>query len=158
MDNVRGVLELLREEMIKVQWKADGACVLYDSQTGCVRYGSRPMECSTLFCRNTLPLEAMYRRERLNRAHLFRGKPNLLRMVAEHEEACSCERLAGLVAREREGDAQAGRSALEMLKDDKQFRAMVSQARPEASAALDLLLGRSLETIHPLLKIFYASK
>ena len=152
-DNVRGTLQPLDAEIIKIKARQEGAwtCRYFDDPDGrCRIYASRPVECRALQCWDTGKLERMYTQGRLQRKNLLKAVDGLWDVIDDHDRRCSYESLGRLIRRiKTDGNQADADSVLEILQYDAEIRNLVVERAGLDPEILDFLLGRPLaETVH----------
>ena len=151
-DNVKGGLEPVLSELIKIKGKGrTWTCLYYDEQSkGCAVYEDRPVECRVLDCTDTRAIEALYDTRRLSRKDLLEGVPRLWDLVTEHEKRCACHLLADFAKRlEDAKDKAAAEKITEMVGYDSHLRAVIREKGGPDPAMFDFLFGRPLTDILP---------
>jgi hypothetical protein len=152
-DNLRGgAARILRRELIKLRGHGGSwRCVCLEGLAGCRIYSRRPLECRTLQCRDTAPLEALSAGPRLVRGDLLQPRPDLLDLVETHERRCDFDRLRALVGALRRpgGDPAAAEAIAAMLRFDAALRE-AALGRGLAADLLPFLLGRPLADLMPI--------
>ncbi len=142
-DQPAGAYVLLEAEMLKIASKpGERGCVFYDG-SGCAIYAHRPVQCQTLFCRNSSALEDLYRTQRLTRADVLDKASALWELVREHEEHCSFARLkAPALSYRLTRAAEDAEPLLRALRYDDALRESLHGLGP----ALEFAFGRPLRT------------
>lgn len=139
-DNVRGGLGPLSAEMIKI--KGTGGtwtCIYFDGESNlCGNYGNRPIECRILKCWDTAEITAIYDKDRLTRAELFKSIPGLWDLIQEHESRCSHD-LFGKSIQDQDQDENV---CQEIVQYDRHLRDLVLEKMDVDPKILDLLFGR----------------
>ncbi|MFV0421916.1 YkgJ family cysteine cluster protein [Oleidesulfovibrio sp.] len=150
-DEARGEVIPLQQELIKLRGALRGSwtCMFFmPAELGCRIYNSRLQECRALSCKDTSGILAMYEKDRLTRVDVLRDKPDLLALVAAHEESCPYDSLPELGPKMR-GNKDAAEKMLEMVQLDLSFRQVVRERANIPEADMDFLFGRPLaETIN----------
>lgn len=137
----------LERELIKIRGKGGSwECCLYDPQAkGCRIYQNRPLECRTLMCWDTGPMEELMQRDdRLTRAHLVAEDSAMAQLIRLHEEQCGLDRVAALI---REGDMQSAATRQELIDlclYDLSFREVVVEQAGLQENLVECFLGRPL--------------
>lgn len=148
-DPVEGRSGIAAKEMIKLKERVEGGgCVFYDAEErACRIYPSRPSQCSALACWDLSAFMRVYEGPKAQRTDVIED-PNLLRLMAEHEERCNYEEVAHWVwAIEEQGEKAVG-ELLNLLRFDHDLRPLASRRLNLDAAWMDLLFGRPLvETI-----------
>lgn len=148
IDNVRGVPESLAEEIVKIKGLRAGlwSCMFYDRSTrGCRIYDHRPIECRALNCRDTRPIETIYRSARLTRRDLLGGVQGLWELIVDHEQRCSYRGLQTLVEEGLDGAGLKKETCiLEILRLDLHIRRLTVERGQLDGRMLDFIFGRPL--------------
>lgn len=149
----------LSVEMLKLAGAGDSVhpwrCRYLDSADGvsvCTVHAHRPLQCRTLFCRDTAPLEQLMERGNfLHREQLFallaEREPRAAlwaQLARAHEEACSAVEYFRCCA-ETSDTARARRA--EMERYDRAFRELCVERQALAPDLLPLVLGRPLAAL-----------
>lgn len=147
-DDVRGTLQPLKEEIIKIKVRRAGhrACRYYVDRDGaCSVYAFRPSECRALQCWDTRKIERIYSVERLQRKDLIGQVKGLWDLVEDHDRRCCYERLHRLVRRlkDRRSESVVDK-VLEMLRYDAELRNLVIEKARVDPGMLEFLFGRPL--------------
>ncbi len=147
-DNVRGTLQPLKEEIIKVKARQAGGwtCRYYaDHRETCRIYSTRPIECRALQCWDTREIERMYALGRLCRKDLLERLDGLWDLVEEHERRCSYEKLDRFTRQlKKDGNEIDADKVLEILQYDTELRNLVIERGGLDPQMLDFLFGRPL--------------
>lgn len=146
-DQARECLVPLSQELIKIRGKNGGwECLFYDpSVRGCLIYAHRPVECRTLMCWDTGPIEeVMNRDDRLTRAHLVPEESGLAALIAEHEARCGLQRIAGIIQDPERDPLSLRREILDVCSYDLSFRETLVQKIGAGMTALECYFGRPL--------------
>ena len=148
-ENVAGHLAYAEGDIIKIKG-ADGSwcCRFLDRRSNrCTIYDRRPLECRTLQCWDTRPIEALYDRDRLTRRDLLEKVAGLWELVEDHERRC-----AYLVLRDQAAlldaspceQASAIAAITGMVKYDESLRRLLVENGHAPEGLVDFLLGRPL--------------
>ena len=104
------VSEIIKLKGIGAEW----TCLFFQQmESKCTIYQHRPLECSLLKCWDTADLEKVAGKNLLRRADLMAPGNPVLPYIATHEEKCSLDNLASLLALVNSRDSQ--QEALEEL-------------------------------------------
>ncbi|THB65409.1 MAG: YkgJ family cysteine cluster protein [Desulfovibrio sp.] len=146
IDKATGVLEPIREEIIKLkgigkQWVC---CFWNHENCDCTIYADRPAECRALECWDTSALEDMYRIDRLTRQDLVNTDSGLWEIITEHESRCSLNALNDLAQAWLDGDEKAGADIITALNYDEAIRDLMVERTGAAEEELDFYFGRPL--------------
>lgn len=150
MDNVRGRLENLPEEIIKIKESPEGrVCVFYEpAGKSCRYYERRPVQCRTQECWNPEALERLWSGDKLTRRHFAEEDEELLGLLAVHDARCSPESLDRAVKKYWEtGNSSDLDPVIDMLSQDMIVRDFFLNNMGRRYEELDFLLGRPLSTI-----------
>ena len=154
VDNVRGILVRLENDLIKIKGLDTGlgCCMHYDAQrSSCGIYASRPLQCRLLDCRNPAALMEAYERDRLQRSDLMACGSGLNDLVAWHEEKFSWSRVRTLV----EGGKDLQNDLLRLALDEHAFRQILLQKLDVEDQDLWYCLGRPLHlALRPMSSVF----
>ena len=146
-DQAGQCLAPLDQELLKIRGKEDGwECLFYDPSTrGCLIYGDRPLECRTLMCWDTGPIEeVMGRDDRLTRLHLVPGDSGLGELIREHESRCGLGRVRAITEK---GDVETRalrQEILDLCFYELSFREAISQKTGTPDNVLECYFGRPL--------------
>jgi Fe-S-cluster containining protein len=155
-DNVRGILQPLETEIIKIKSRKAGSqsCRYYAEQdSSCEIYATRPMECRALQCWDTRDIERIYNVGRLRRKDLLGQMEGLWDLIADHERRCSYEKLRQLIQRLSVDPSRTAvaETVLETIQYDAELRRLVIERGSLDPEMLDFLFGRPLtETVGQL--------
>ena len=150
-DNVRGLLQPLAAEIIKIKSLQGGnrttTCRYYnDPDNACRMYSHRPLECRALQCWDTREIERVYSVGRLRRKDLIGQVEGLWDLIADHEERCSYETLRRLALQlKADGRRADADKFLEIIQYDTELRRLVIDRGSQDPEMLDFLFGRPLE-------------
>ena len=146
-DQARGRLEPLKSELLKLRGKeGTWECLFYDpGSKGCRIYAARPLECRTLMCWDTKPLEKiMTDDDRLQRRDLVPQGSGLAALIADHEGHCALEKVVRLVGSDalkyRDGRAEI----MDICLYDRRFREALEEKIEAAGPVLECYFGRPL--------------
>ena len=148
-ENVAGHLAYAEGDIIKIKGGDGSWCCrfLERGSNRCTIYGRRPLECRTLQCWDTRPLEALYGRDRLTRRDLLGNIAGLWELIEDHERRCDYrilrDQAALLDARPRQPTAALA-AITEMVKYDESLRRLLVENGHASEGLLDFLLGRPL--------------
>jgi Fe-S-cluster containining protein len=146
-DNVKGTLEPLDQEIIKIKGDGQGwTCRFYDKKNrGCGIYVDRPLECRVLNCRDTRQIETVYATDRLTREDVLGSIRGLWELIDDHEQRCS---YAGIKAWVDEGICgqrlKREDAILEALRFDAHIRLLTVERAGMKARMLDFIYGRPL--------------
>lgn len=148
-NQAKGRLEPLSCELLKLQGKkGTWECLFYDpGSKGCRIYAGRPLECRTLMCWDTKPLEKiMTDDDRLQRRDLVPQNSGLAALMADHEAHCALERVVHLVGTNQDVMEERDRRAkiIDICLYDLHFREAFREKTGVADAALYCYFGRPL--------------
>lgn len=146
-DQAKGRLEPLKTELLKLRGKeGTWECVFYDPGTrGCRIYDGRPLECRTLMCWDTKPLEKIMTDDnRLQRRDLVPEGSGLAELIADHEAHCALEKVTRLLdsdaSKYRDGRAEI----IDICLYDQRFREAFQEKIEAAGPVLECYFGRPL--------------
>ena len=146
-DNIRQCLTPVADDVIKLKGREDSwTCIYFDEdQKACEIYDSRPLECRTLQCWNTQPLEAIYDKKRLTRKDLVSDIKGLWELICDHQKRCDYGKIQKLVDA-LNGPAQKGvqKELIEIIQYDTEIRKLVVSDGGLEVEMLDFLFGRPL--------------
>jgi Fe-S-cluster containining protein len=148
-DNIRRSIMPAVTDIIKVKRASDNDVTCFflnQERVGCGIYESRPVECRVLTCWDTRAIMAMYDQERLTRNDLLSRLAALNDLVAEHQERCGYEKVAGWAERLKKGPGrpEAVEALLDVIRYDQSLRQVaVTRTRLEPGL-LEFLFGRPL--------------
>jgi len=142
----REELERTEQELIKVrETPGNNTCVFFKpGDKECSIYESRPLQCRRQECWNSLDPDEIGGQEMLAREKLLRGTGPLWEIIQRHEERCSYDRLARVMAKLEATKGQTVEELLELLRFDLHVRHFIIEKFNLASEALDFFLGRPL--------------
>jgi Fe-S-cluster containining protein len=146
-DNVRQCLAPVADDVIKLKGRDDSwTCFYFDEdQKACDIYDSRPLECRTLQCWDTQPLEAIYDKNRLTRKDLVSDIKGLWELICDHQKRCDYGKIQKLVdalnGPEKKG---AQKELIEVIQYDSEIRKLVVSDGGLEVEMLDFLFGRPL--------------
>ncbi len=146
-DQAAGRLQPLTQELLKIRGKGGTwECLFYDAPScGCGIYSGRPLECRTLMCWDTAPLEHVMKTEqRLQRSDLVPPDSGLGALMADHEDRCSLGRVADRVAEHGEGSPEVRAAVMEMCSYDRCFRQALREKTGAGDHVLECYFGRPL--------------
>lgn len=155
-DQPAGVVAPLPEEIVKLQYGADGkACMHYQAQDqSCRIYDQRPLECRLQACWDDAPLRSTYDKGRIRRRDLLSPESAALQLAQMHEEQCSfaalAERAAELLHKHT---AAAEAKVLELLERDAAIRTGLARRLEQPEMAIQgyclFLFGRPMRQSLP---------
>lgn len=133
-------------EMLKIKEQAGGrACTFYEKwDKGCKIYASRPQQCRKQECWDPGAFEDITDSPRLERKSLLEAVAPLWELIQRHEERCSHDDFARIMARLGATKGQTVDEVLEMLRFDHHVREFIAENFGLAPAAMDFFLGRPL--------------
>ncbi|RLC30275.1 MAG: hypothetical protein DRH32_06005 [Deltaproteobacteria bacterium] len=139
-DNVRGRLATACSDIIKIKSIGGSSiCLFYEaSDSSCLIYDWRPVECRILKCWAPGDIEKEYSRNRLSRKDLLSGMPGMWDLVKAHHQECSYTAVGKMV---KKGDMK-GLSYL--VRYDLHFRNLALEKGRLDRAVLDFLFGLPL--------------
>lgn len=142
-DQPANAFVLLETEMLKIASRpGQRSCVFYDG-AGCAVYACRPVQCRTLFCKDSSGLKTLYRTPCLTRADVLDKASALWELVCEHDARCGFSELTDpALEYRRTRSAAAADSLLRALRYDDALRESLSGLGP----ALEFAFGRPLRT------------
>ncbi|MBF0321109.1 MAG: YkgJ family cysteine cluster protein [Nitrospirae bacterium] len=132
-------------ELIKIREKEGSrTCIYFDEDaSACGIYDKRPAQCRAYECWDTEKFMATFTEDKLTRAELLRGQPELLDIVNAHGDKCSYKKLSDLFSAIGDGKDLTG-DVLEILGYDTYIRPLLPEKIGVPEEYLDLLLGRPL--------------
>ena len=139
-------LERTEQELIKVrETPGDNTCVFFKpGDKECSIYESRPLQCRRQECWDPQDPDEMGNEEMLARETLLRGTGPLWDIIQRHEEWCSYDRLARVMAKLEATKGQTVDELLELLRFDQHVRHFIIEKFNLPPETHDFLLGRSL--------------
>ncbi|MBW1991897.1 MAG: YkgJ family cysteine cluster protein [Deltaproteobacteria bacterium] len=140
----------LQEERLKVR-EVPGTrqCWFYQAaQRRCRIYEQRPEHCRRQQCWGEPPPEPEPE-EFLHRGHLFRQIPEVWDLITAHQERCDRVKVRQTLTRLAAGEEEAGGFLFEALHFDHHLREVLTREWGLTTAAVELLLGRSLTEFLP---------
>lgn len=148
-DPARGLLLPLDSEMIKIKGQGRSSalsCVfLGETESTCMIYDDRPVECRALKCWDTVDIEAVYLKNLLTREDVLSENSEIWSLVEEHEKICSYERLANHIKTLKETRDHIVREEVsQIIEFDRHLRILVAEKKKIDSEILDFLFGRPL--------------
>ena len=149
-NNIKGTLDTLSEELIKIKESPGGGrCLFYDEPgRQCRMYDRRPVQCRTQECWNPDALEQLWRRDKLSRRHFLKDDAELMDLIDIHEQRCSAGKLDGAIKEYWEtGTTSALDPVVDMLGQDVIIRTFFIEKMGRGEDELDFLLGRPLSRI-----------
>jgi Fe-S-cluster containining protein len=147
LDNVRGRLAPVADEIIKIKGRATGwTCIFYDEiKNACTIYMDRPVECRVLKCWDTRAIEQMYTENRLTRRHLLSGVKGLRGLIEDHEVRCDYALVNELVQTLNPScNNAAAKNLIETIGYDTRIRRLVVEKSGVDEDMTDFLFGRPL--------------
>ena len=151
-DNVRGTLEPVPTDVIKIKGKNSSRACRYldESQTLCTIYDHRPAECRTLQCWNTRAIEALYSKNRLDRKTILQNRPDFWDLAKEHQARCDYGQLKQLIGKLESVQKKAALKQLsEIIHYDRHIRTLLVEKTGLNPDICDFLFGRPLTTTLP---------
>ncbi|MCP4110616.1 MAG: YkgJ family cysteine cluster protein [Desulfobacteraceae bacterium] len=150
-DNVRENIQEADSDIIKIKSrKSDLACVFFDeNENRCKIYENRPAECKALKCWDTLEIEQIYYRNRLERKDITGRIEGLWELVEDHQARCDYKIISGIAKNLNNDnmDDGAGR-ILEIVRYDAHIRRLAVEKGSINPGIADFLFGRPMtETI-----------
>lgn len=150
-DNVKGKLEPLQSECIKIKGKNNTwMCRFYDEENNTCRiYQNRPVECQALSCWDTREIEGMYDKDRLTRKNLISENDGLWRLIEAHEQRCDYMLLTNLIKQiDSDSNDESMEKILNIILYDANMRPLIVEKTGLEPAFMDFFFGRPLaETI-----------
>jgi Fe-S-cluster containining protein len=151
LDNIKGSLDNLSEELIKIKEVPESRqCFFFDeAEKSCRIYDRRPLQCRTQECWNPQALEQLWRRNKLTRRDFLKNDDaGLMDLLEIHDERCSTEKLDSAVKHYWEtGETAALDPVVDMLSQDMIIRNFFIEKMGRNEEELDFLLGRPLAKI-----------
>jgi Fe-S-cluster containining protein len=155
LDNVQSAVMPADAEMVKIQGKSGSwTCRFFiENPPTCSIHADRPAECRALNCRDTTAIEAMYRRERINRRHLIPENSPLHRLIRYHEVQIPPEAAAAaLMGEVSKNDPEAAAALKRLIARDAELRRLSMEKGGLAAELLDFVFGHPLSVIVTRLK------
>ena len=146
-DNVRGTLEPVPADVIKIKGKSRTRACLYldDMQANCTVYHQRPAECRALKCWDTQDIEVLYTKDRLDRKTILKDKPEFWGLVQDHQQRCDYGKLEKLIVQlEGPHHEKALQSLSEIIHYDRNIRTLLVEQTNIDPDICDFLFGRPL--------------
>ncbi|HTY25053.1 MAG TPA: YkgJ family cysteine cluster protein, partial [Desulfomonilaceae bacterium] len=139
-------LEPTEKELIKIrEVPGSTACIFFEPEgKSCSIYDARPLQCRQQECWDPQDCDEIRDQAVLNRAALLSETRPLWDIILRHEERCSCEELARVMAKLGATRGQAVEELLELLRFDQHVRSFIKENFRLAAEAMDFFLGRSL--------------
>ena len=133
-------------EMIKIrETPGTTTCVFYDSDIrSCAIYESRPTQCRAQECWNPDGMEDTAGVPKLERSALLRATGPLWDIIERHEQRCSYDELARVIARLSATKGQTIDDLIDLLRFDEHVRTFVSEQFNLSPAATSFFFGRPL--------------
>lgn len=149
VDNISGTRVRLTSEIVKIKRRIDSPACIYlsDGDMSCDIYDRRSLECRTLECWNTGPIERIYGENRLTRQDILGNIAWLAELAAAHEDECPLARIEDLVEARAEGNPAGAAGLLQMIRYDGHFRDLAAEKGDLGPDLLEFLLGRPLAHI-----------
>ncbi len=155
-DQPAGAVRPLPEELVKIQYAAEGlTCRYYQEQRQeCGIYEQRPLECRLQACWDDSAIRAAYDQGRLTRRDLLPEESAAWQLAAMHEAQCSYAALALAATRLLERPCPESEAAvLELLELDAAIRAGLARRLEQPQLATQgyclFLFGRPMEKSLP---------
>lgn len=155
-DQPAGVVAPLPEEIVKIQYGADGrACMYYSpNDQSCHIYDQRPLECRLQACWDDAPLRSAYGKGRIRRRDLLAPESAALQLAQMHEEQCSFATLAEAAGQLLQTpSAAAEANVLELLERDAAIRTGLARRLEQPEMAIQgyclFLFGRPMRESLP---------
>ncbi len=139
-------LERTEQELIKIrEVPGNNTCVFFKpGDKECSIYESRPLQCRRQECWNPQDPDEIGNQEMLARETLLRETGPLWDIIQRHEERCSYDRLARVMAKLEATKGQTVEELLELLRFDQHVRHFIIEKFNLPPETHDFLLGRSL--------------
>jgi Fe-S-cluster containining protein len=150
LDNVRGKLEDLSEEIVKLKESPESRrCILYEpAGKNCRYYDRRPLQCRTQECWNPAALEELWSRNKLTRRDFIKDDEELLGLLEIHDRRCSPESLDGAIKRYWDTRESSDLDpVIDMVSQDMIVRDFFLKSLGRNPEELAFLLGRPLAKI-----------
>ncbi|MEN8142077.1 MAG: YkgJ family cysteine cluster protein [Thermodesulfobacteriota bacterium] len=135
-----------RSEFLKVRGQsASWACIFFDqAERGCSIYGTRPLECRLLFCRDTAPLEDVLWKDLLTRRDLLAVDDPVLSLIQQLDDECSYELLNDLLTGAKSKTVEVVEKLSSLVRLDLAVRDIFLNSFPERQSEELFLFGRPL--------------
>lgn len=133
-------------EMIKIR-EAPGTttCILYDgNDRSCTIYESRPAQCRAQECWNPDSISETAALPKLGRKALLQVTGSLWEIIERHDERCSYDELARVIARLSATKGQTVDELIDMLGFDEHVREFVSEQFRLSRTGMNFFFGRPL--------------
>jgi len=150
LNNIKGNLDTLSEELIKLKEKSENRqCFFFDEQDkSCRIYDRRPLQCRAQECWNPQALEKLWSGEKLTRRDLLQDDAELLELLEVHEQRCCTEKLDGAIRKYWEtGKTSDLDPVVDMLSQDVIIRKFFTERLGRGEEELDFILGRPLARV-----------
>ncbi len=149
-DNINDELKFIDHEILKFRERKTGkGCILFDeNEKACTIYADRPSQCRAFGCWNDEEFKKVFSGPKASREDIIKD-PNLLRLMAVHEEKCSYQTISRHAKQISDQGEPAVRKILKILQYDQEIRRLTHEKLAIDPLEMDLLYGRPLtETIH----------
>ncbi|MEJ2109457.1 MAG: YkgJ family cysteine cluster protein [Acidobacteriota bacterium] len=150
LDNVKGKLDTLSQELIKIKEPLETRqCFYYDEPSkSCRIYEKRPLQCRTQECWSPDALEKLWSRDKLTRKDFFNNDEELMGLIEIHNQRCSPEELDDAIKNYWESCKMSDLDpVVEMLSQDVIIRNFFVEKLGRDLEELDLILGRRLASV-----------
>ncbi|MBF0223919.1 MAG: YkgJ family cysteine cluster protein [Desulfobacterales bacterium] len=155
-ENVKGIITTALSDLIKIKSeKNSSTCIFYNEKIGCSIYNIRPIECKALKCWDTLEIEKIYSKDRLERKDVLKPMKDIWELVNDHQNKCSYEKLNEFFKAGRnnkqffknEFTIELNSEINDMINYDKNLREVISLRLEKWADKLDFLLGRPMSVV-----------
>jgi Fe-S-cluster containining protein len=135
------------EELIKIrETTGSKTCVFYEkSGSKCTIYESRPAQCRSQECWNTVASAGIAGVSPINRKRLLEPITNLWEIIQRHEERCSYSEFSRAMTRLGATKGQTVSEILDLLAFDHHVRGFIAEMFGIDPDSMDFFLGRSLQ-------------
>ena len=150
LDNVKGKLDTLSQELVKVKEPSETRqCFFYDEPSkSCRIYEKRPLQCQTQECWSPDALEKLWSRDKITRKNFLKTDEELIGLIEIHDQRCSPEKLDGAIKNYWEsGKTSDLDPVVDMLSQDVIIRNFFVEKLGRKIEELDFLLGRPLAKV-----------
>ena len=133
-------------DYIKIREKKDPReCSFLDPETDtCTLYQDRPLQCRAQACWDSSQLDELMNEEQLTREDLFANVEPLLKLIEEHDNRCSFEKMRSLFDELKETEGKNIDAIIELLAFDEHIRQFTVEKMNLPEEVLDLVFGRNL--------------
>jgi Fe-S-cluster containining protein len=150
-DNVQGCVISAPSDIIRIRnQEGSNTCVFFSPEyNNCTIYDTRPLECRTLECWNTLEIEKIYNRGRLARQELLANTPHI-NLMEYHENRCAYLLIKKLIHQLDQGsNKDILKNIREIFAFDNHFRLLAIEKSICKPEIMDFLFGSPLQKTLP---------